>query len=320
LQYIIGIDGGGTKTEAVLAGAGGVPVEHFTTGPSNPHTVTFAQTEARLAEIVDHFLARPGVSPSSIRAICAGIAGVAKAEELHRAAGFLENYAAERSAGWRIFIRNDAEIAIMAAAGVPHGMIAISGTGSIVYGITPEGETARVGGWGHLLGDEGSGYAVGLKTLQAAMQSYDGVLPGTMLVPMIAERLSLSGIDGLKSYIYRPEIGKRNIAEFAALCIDAAGRGDETARRILETAARELAVLALALRRKQPGLAGVPIALSGSMFTRSPIYRQSFERRIRSEAPDAVFLLAGRPAAEGAARLALHLLRQPASPPADPKR
>jgi N-acetylglucosamine kinase-like BadF-type ATPase len=314
VEYIIGIDGGGTKTEGVLTDNNGILLDRYITGATNPHAVTFEKTQERLAEILDHFFSRFEPSGASCRAICLGLAGVSREIERVQIRDFLHNYTAQHEIDVRSFIRNDAEIAMMAAAEDPFGIIVISGTGSIVYGLTPDGHHYRVGGWGHLLGDEGSGYAIGLKTLQAVMQSFDGVIAETMLTGMIMERHSFSGIDDLKAYIYQPNIHKQHIAEFASLCIQAGEQGDSVAIRLLETAAQDLAVLTLALRRKDPWLAQAPIALSGSMFKHSHFYQQSFERCIKWESPQTSFLLSYRSAAEGAARLALHLLEQPISP------
>ncbi|GGD72180.1 N-acetylglucosamine kinase [Paenibacillus nasutitermitis] len=307
MRYVIGVDGGGTKTEAVLADESGHVVDRHLTGASNPHAVTFEIMEMRLAEIIDRFLKRIGPK-GRLGAVCLGLAGVSSEQEIGRVNEILNCYGQQRNTAFRTFIRTDAEIALM-AAGVHYGTVAIAGTGSIIYGITPQGEQYRVGGWGHLLGDEGSGYAVGVKSLQAVMQSYDGVLPATELTPLILERYSFAAITDLKAYIYDPSIRKRDIAEFASLCMEAEQRSDPVARGILESTACELAVLALTLRRKHSLLGRSPIVLSGSLFKHSPCYRQMFIERIGREDGEAQFQLASLPAAEGAARLALHELK-----------
>jgi len=300
----------------VLMDGAGTVLERIVTDGTNPHAVTFETAQARIAELLDRLLASQGREPAECSAVCLGLAGVGTELENDRIRVYLEQYAHERKLDCRFFVKNDAEIALAAVHEAPCGIIVIAGTGSIVYGVIPEGRMYRTGGWGHLLGDEGSGYSIGLKTLQAAMQSHDGVLPRTLLTELIVDRYRLAGIEQLKTYIYQPTILKQHIAEFASLCIQAGDQGDPVARRVLESSARELAVLTLTLRAKHPWLTGSAIALSGSMFKHSAAYRLSFERRIRQEADGASFLLANRTAAEGAARLAMHLLSRSA-PTAD---
>jgi N-acetylglucosamine kinase-like BadF-type ATPase len=309
VRYVIGIDGGGTKTEAVLMDGSRRVVDRFVTGAANPHAVTYPVMEERLAEIVNRFLDRAG-SDARVGGICLGLAGVSLPEEKARVSDFIRRCAERRNAETAVFVRTDAEIALMAAVGAPCGAIAVAGTGSILYGVTPDGQQFRVGGWGHLLGDEGSGYAIGLRTLQAVMQSHDGVLPDTALTGLVLKHCSLQAVADLKAYIYQPSIRKQHIAEFAALCAEAEQNGDPVARSILEEAADDLVRLALALRGKHPYLSGTPLVLSGSMFRRCPGFLRLFAERFRRRAPHSDVLLPERSAAEGAAELALLLERE----------
>lgn len=307
MTYTIGVDGGGTKTEAVLLDERGHIVDRFVAGATNPHAVTFETAQARLAETTDRLLANLGERSSDCRAICLGLAGVSRQDESARIRDYMIAHLRPGHPGVRVYVRNDAEIAIMAALDQPHGIIAIAGTGSIVYGVTPDGGSYRVGGWGHLLGDEGSGYAIGLKSLQAAMQSFDGILPETALTSLIMHKCNLASMDELKAYIYAPSIHKQHIAEFASLCIQAGDAGDAVATGILERAAEELATAALAIRRKHVSFANAPLAVSGSMFAHGAIFRRAFEQRHKLDAPAAPIVLSARPPAVGAALLAMRL-------------
>lgn len=134
------------------------------------------------------------------------------------------------SEGCPVWVVSEGEIALMATLGHTHGVLCISGTGSIVYGFTLEGERYRAGGWGHLLGDEGSGYRIGQRALQVVMQSYDGVLPPTRLTPLLLKKLKLRDISELKTRVYQMDWGKTETASIARLAIEAAESGDKAAR------------------------------------------------------------------------------------------
>jgi N-acetylglucosamine kinase-like BadF-type ATPase len=307
MLYTIGVDGGGTKTEAVMIDESGTVHHRIVTGATNPHAVTFEIAEQRLAELIDLFLDLPNIQADSVKVICLGLAGVSRPDETMRIQEFIEQYLRKRESLSKVHVRNDAEIALMAALNLPHGLIAISGTGSIVYGVASDGNQYRVGGWGHLLGDQGSGYAIGLQALQAAMQSYDGILPETMLTSLILAKTGLRSIEDMKRYIYQPTIQKQHIADFASVCIQAGEAKDAAAIRILERSAEELAIAALTIRHKHPSFHSAAIAISGSLFVNSLIFRQTFEQRHRQDAPQAEIVLNERSPAIGAAYLGFAL-------------
>ncbi|WP_135551928.1 BadF/BadG/BcrA/BcrD ATPase family protein [Paenibacillus cymbidii] len=302
----IGIDGGGTKTEAVLSDSRGAIIHRLTFGATNPHAVTFETAEKRLAEAAEAMFAYAESLPDepAVPAICLGVAGVARREEIDRIADSVSAQLAAKGRDARVFVRSDADIALMAAHGKPSGLIAIAGTGSIVYGVAADGSRYRVGGWGHLLGDEGSGYAIGRRTLQAVMQSFDGVLPETALTPLVLRKCALHSSDELKHYVYRPAFGKAEIAAFAELCIEAGEADDAVAAAILKRSAEELAVCVLTIRRKHPDFAHAPVGAAGSMFRHSAYYRACFTARHDAEAAEAPLVLSDRSPALGAALLA----------------
>lgn len=314
MTYTIGIDGGGTKTEAVLADSRGAVVHRMAFGATNPHAVSFETAEMRLAETAEAMFAFADSLPDrpAIAAICLGVAGVSRSDEIARIAGSVSSQLAAHGRSARVFVRNDADIALMAAHGKPSGLIAIAGTGSIVYGVAEDGSRFRVGGWGHLLGDEGSGYAIGQRTLQAVMQSFDGVLPETTLTPLVLRKCGLASSDELKGYVYRPAFGKPEVAAFAELCIEAEEAGDAVAASILKRSAEELAVSVLTIRRKHPDFAQAPVGAAGSMFRHSAYYRACFAARHDAETETAPLVMSDRSPALGAAHLA-RLLAEEAS-------
>ncbi len=307
MKFAIGIDGGGSKTEAVAVDDSGAELERFTGKASNPYAVTFEQAMIHIAEICDYFFSQPKFAGGDCLGICLGLAGADNEEERCAFARSLEEYAARRGKRCRIWITNDAEIALMAALRKNSGIAAIAGTGSIVYGLTEDGTRFRVGGWGHLLGDEGSGYKIGLHTLQAVMRSYDGVYPPTRLTELTLNKLGLASAPDLKHAVYQQEMKKQHVASFAELCIRASALGDGVAINIIDDAAAELALLTLALREKHPYFQHAPIAAAGSIFKHSRRYLDTFQQCLAAKGAENPVIVSGRSSADGAAQLALLL-------------
>ena len=307
LQYVIGIDGGGTKTEALVLSEDGRVRNGFTGGAANPRAVTFETASQNIAQLLDQVFAEPELEPNSCTAVCLGLAGVDSPDERMQMRQFIENYRNERGLPFAIQITNDAQIALTASLGSDCGIIVISGTGSIAYGWTPEGKAYRTGGWGHLLGDEGSGYDIGSSVLKAVMHAYDGLNPPTALTGMIMDAYGFGAITDLKSYIYAPHIQKSDIAKFAEFAIRAAEDRDETAERIIRQAAEKLAETAAALVRKDSWFATCDLVTSGSIFAHSDLFAKTFAERLKPLAPGIRLQPSSRKPAYGAALMARRL-------------
>jgi N-acetylglucosamine kinase-like BadF-type ATPase len=216
--------------------------------------------------------------------ICLGMSGVDTVQERQLIADAVNNYMKGRnrrgSEGCPVWVVSEGEIALMATLGHTHGVLCISGTGSIVYGFTLEGERYRAGGWGHLLGDEGSGYRIGQRALQVVMQSYDGVLPPTRLTPLLLKQLKLRDISELKTRVYQTDWGKTETASIARLAIEAAESGDEAARALIIDEAAQLVDTAKALIARHPEFASTQVVLSGSLFRYAALFRSTFIQKL----------------------------------------
>jgi len=177
-EFLLGVDGGGSKAAALLADGQGRMVGRGLAGPSNYHGIGTAAASTALRAALSAALAQAEVELASVRALCLGLAGVARPADKV----WLEAWLAERAPGIPAMIVNDTDL--MLAGGTPDewGVALICGTGSNVYGRDRQGRVARAGGWGYLLGDEGSGYAIGLAALQAILRAADGRAPQTQLV------------------------------------------------------------------------------------------------------------------------------------------
>jgi N-acetylmuramic acid 6-phosphate etherase len=309
---ILAIDGGGSKTLALLADVHGRVLGRGYGGNANYQSAGFAVASRALREAIGHAAQDAGLDAEAgpreaaprIAALCLGLAGAAREEDkaLYRA------WAGEVFAGAAVIVTNDAELVL--AAGTPDdwGVALICGTGSIAYGRNAAGQTARAGGWGYVLGDEGSGYAIGLAALRAVVAATDGRAGPTRLTDAVLAEWGLSGAEELIRRVYRESKLPPDIAALAPLVI-AAAADDEVAAGIVADAGRELA-LALAAVVKRLGLvAPVPLALAGGLLVNSNLLRRAVsasaaERELRLEPVTAVF-----EPAQGALRLARELVQ-----------
>lgn len=295
---MLGIDAGGSKTVALLAGLDGRVVKEGRAGGANLRTHGELVVEKTLHEVIDQVLDRNTDRPA---AVCLGIAGVDRVDDAATIRGVM------RRLGFRehTLIVNDALIALVAGAGEPVGLVIVAGTGSIAYGVNAAGQAARSGGWGPVLADEGSGYWIGRRALVAVMRHADGRGPRTSLTPMVFERLNVSRADEIVSEIYEGAERRQLVATLGSLVAEAQAGGDAVAAEILGDAAAELVLAAASVITRLEMRGHVfQTFLSGGMFRSLPWLTAEVTSRLREVAPrTAVSLLTAEPAS-GAVTLA----------------
>jgi N-acetylglucosamine kinase-like BadF-type ATPase len=205
---------------------------------------------------------------------------------------------------------NDALIALVAATGDDPGVVLISGTGSIAYGVNHKGFAARSGGWGYVLGDEGSGYWIGQKALHAIVRSTDGRGSPTRLTTLVLEHLQLTKVEGLVHEVYDRGLKRQSVAALGPVVERARADGDLVAAEIMNAAAAELvrAAASVIQRLQMRGLA-FRIVLAGSMFRLVPWLTESLIHRLAEVAPRATVARLETEPAVGALRLALRAAR-----------
>ncbi|MFS0873438.1 N-acetylglucosamine kinase [Paenibacillus xylanilyticus] len=310
MRVYAGIDGGGTNTDAAIISDSGTILARFSGGPTNPHSVSPEQAISELRRVLDELFNLRSDLSTICEGICLGMSGVDSAQERQMIAEAVNDHMNhirhQDMEACPVWVVSEGEIALMATLGHTHGVLCISGTGSIVYGFTPEGERYRAGGWGHLLGDEGSGYRIGQRALQAVMQSHDGILPPTELTPLILQELGLHTATELKKKVYQSGWGKSDTASIARLAIEAGDHGDSVARVIITDEAGQLANTAKALITRHITFESAQVALSGSLFRHSALFRSEFIRKLSASYGELSFVhRADAPSpAVGAAQLA----------------
>ncbi|MCM3784595.1 N-acetylglucosamine kinase [Neobacillus mesonae] len=309
MNVFMGVDGGGSKTEIAAVLEDRSILAQFYGGSTNPYAVSPQSAAYELEKTLESALDYLLEESMNCHGICLGMSGIYSAAEKDNLMEQINRCLERKSLSIPIAIRTEGEISLMAATGECTGVLIIAGTGSIVYGFTEDGRTVRTGGWGHLLGDEGSGYQIGLDTLQGVMRSHDKILPPTLLTSLIKETRQLNEITELRSLIYQHPFDKKNIAAYAKLCIHAAEQGDPLACSILKKQARNLADTAIALLQTHSELQKKITALTGSIFLHSSIYQAYFTKYIRAVFPDIEIVMGteNKSPAYGAALLAQRL-------------
>ncbi|MGH7127449.1 MAG: N-acetylglucosamine kinase [Planctomycetaceae bacterium] len=281
LPLLLAIEGGGTKTVAWLAAldADGEPrvLGRGTAGPSNVQAIGSGPATQSVAQAVQSAWDDARRERSEAAAACLALAGADRPADR----ALWEDWSRRCGLAERVEIVNDALPVL--AAGTPQGwgVALIAGTGSFAYGRAPDGATARTGGWGHLMGDEGSAYSLALAGLRAATRCADGRGPETALLAAFLQRLNLTRGEELIPAIYHPHHDRRRLAALADVVTAAATAGDAVALDILHAAAEELAELVATTARKI-GLLNepLPLALAGGLLLNTPLLREDLLTRL----------------------------------------
>ena len=279
-SLLLGIDGGGSKTTALLASSDGSVVGRGAGGASNYQAVGLQTALAELEKAVREAVAFAGpYGALPIAAVCLGMAGVDRPEDRTAFSG----WAAVRFPGAKLKLVSDAHLVLAAGAGSQAGVALISGTGSIAYAQDGRGNTARAGGWGYLLGDEGSGYRIALDGMRAVTRAWDGMAQPTALTAQMLSTLGIQSPPELVRKLYREQMPRADIARLAEVVLDCAISGDAVAVRILNDAAAHLAGFATAAARKLALTGPQPCAMAGGLLTHSPALRDAVVAQARAE-------------------------------------
>jgi len=297
MPYYLGIDGGGTKTRCLLADETSVLAKAMT-GGSNIVRLGEKQARDALHSAIRQACANAKISPDQVRAVCIGAAGAARPEIAAKIRSILAELIPEITpevARTNIEVVGDTEIALEAAFGRGPGLIAIAGTGSIAYGRDAAGHTARAGGWGFAVSDEGSGHWIGRRAISAILNARDQGLD-TALTAMVLHAWKLATLDELVQQANSTP--PPDFPRLFPIVLRAADAADAIARDLLADAGAKLATLAaIVVRRLVPHaplpmlpvatlpVAMLPIAMTGSVFRQSPYVRQVFYNALQTSFP-----------------------------------
>ena len=302
-QYVLGVDGGGTKTTALLVSLDGTVVAEEHTGPTNLQIVGTDQAATIIINLIQDCCKKAGSSTSYIQSIVLGLAGAGRSIDkstLHKELASIANQYNLHLPN--IIIETDARIALEAAFASSFGIVLIAGTGSIALGKGEDGKLYRAGGWGRILGDDGSGYAVALKALNAAIRSFEGRGDKTVLNNLALEHFKVTLLDDLVTKIYRENV---DVASFVPKVFQAEQEFDHVAHNILFSQANELAELVRVLIGQMKPKRKIPVALMGGLLEYENVYSKMVKERIICSFPQIVVQKPKFPAAFGAAIMGL---------------
>ncbi len=318
----VGVDGGGSHTVALVgrraAGTSGeasgpVALGRGAAGAANPQAVGFEVAATQISRAVEAALADAGLPPPgdvTIARAVFGIAGASRPADRARLVALLAELLLVPAGAIRIV----ADIGlILPAAGLPFGVALVAGMGSSAFGVGRDGRTATAGGWGYLIGDDGSAFAVGREALRAVLRADGGFGPTTHLTEALSRELGVSQPRDLIRAVYQAQSPRTTVATLAPLVVATAREGDPIALQILTRAGRDLGKIARAVARRLGLGPGTVVVGTGGMFQAGGLLLEPLREELESAGLTDVRLLDDEPAlgalrlAAGAAALALAL-------------
>ena len=304
---MIGVDGGASKTAAVVLDERRKVLGRGIGGSSNYHVVGLESAQAALIAAMQEASADAGVDMGRVSAVTWALAGASRASVRQ----LLANVADEILPGIPVRIEHDALAALVGGVGTRYGVVLNAGTGTIAYGENKDGRQARAAGWGHSF-DQGNAYGLAQEALRAITLAHDGGdLPTQLTVPILGF-LSLEDPNGIVDWVYATDRGIADVVALAPLVLAAAEPGDVLATDIVMRGADALAGAVDAVSRRlgmweQP----FPLVLVGGLLESGNFYRQVVTQAIHARVPGAQPMLPRADAAVGAALLAFEVLGYP---------
>lgn len=304
MKYLIGMDGGGTKTKCVLTDIDLNPIFETISGPSNFLVIGTEIVSETILNLVNECVSSQKISSDDIEAIVLGTTGGGRRNDAELLEKKIFEDAKQKSLSINKFkVESDARIALEGSFSGKAGSILIAGTGSIMFGKDEVGEIHRVGGFGRFIGDEGSGYRIGRIGLNAVARYFDGRSKPTKIADLLEQEFSISTPEQLITEVYRNNF---NIASVAPLVFEAAESGDKVSQRILEDEADELLLHITAMKIKL-NVEILKVSLIGSILTTPNYFSYLFNEKVVRRFNDVKIMETEHSPEYGAALLAKQL-------------
>lgn len=301
---VVGVDGGGTKTRALLADERGKQLAEATGAGSTVKPGEAERSAGVIAGVVRDVLEQADKSTRP-KVLYVGVAGVGRPSEREA----LHEALSAQDVADELVIDTDFSVALTDAFGEGPGVLVIAGTGSSAFARGPAGATARCGGWGPVIGDEGSGYWMGRRALSVVAAAADGREPETALTGAILTAAEVS--DSSELIRWAANATPATLATLAPAVLSVADGGDLRANSIVSMAVEELALHVRALARQlfADERASVPVALTGGLLKKGSSFRKRLEHRLKTAVPGAQLHAGDIDAARGAVHAAIRTLR-----------
>ena len=301
MNYHLGFDCGATKSECAAADTNGKILCSITGKPANFLVIGADKASENILFLITECKAKINCGYNDIISIVIGAAGAGREEDAETLRGSLLKLASGNGITiTSLIVIGDAQIALEGAFPNKPGSILIAGTGSIIYGKDEEGKIYRVGGFGRIIGDEGSGYSIGRKALQRIAKFYDGTGKRSDIVSLIGEKYKINSSVQLIKNIYTENF---DIASVAELVLDSAQKGDKIAVKILEEESDEL-VHQLSAMMKKMNVDKLNVSFAGSLLLNNNVYSDMLVEKIKFTLPAITIVKAMYPPVQGAIHIA----------------
>lgn len=302
-KYIIGIDGGATKTTAVLSDISGNILAELSSGPGNFLLIGVDQAAKTISELILDVCNHAEISSQNVEVICMGLTGAGRESDAEKMKNkLIEFWNGRYSFSLKnVIVTSDARIALEGAFSGRPGIILIAGTGSIMFAKDRDEEMHRVGGFGRFIGDEGSGYSIGRCGLSAIGKAFDGRIPDTKLTQVIADNFSIHTSEELINAVYKENFDLAAVAPFVIQCAE---EGDEISREILRKEADELVLHVKAIKNKIK-FKTVAVAFIGGLISSENYYVKLLRKNIMQKIEGVTVVNPEHPPAYGAVLLGM---------------
>jgi N-acetylglucosamine kinase-like BadF-type ATPase len=307
-SLVLGVDGGGTKTIGLIADMAGNILASRETGATNPNVVGFDESAKTLSKVILGCCEDVRCSPDELRSVVLGLAGADSTEFRERITDDLNALIVKSgSKALNIGVETDARVALEGAFNGGAGVVVIAGTGSIVIGKTVHGAVVSVGGWGRILGDEGSGFAIGRDGIRALTLSIDRRGEPTKLKELIAEKFHWTSREDIITAVYQQ---KFDPAQLAPLVMEAAVDHDVVCQRILQTAAAQIVEQVRVVVMQMGILRKILLVMSGGLLQQGTVFANVLHLKIMKSLPQVELCQSMNSPAQGAVHMALERVKK----------
>jgi len=303
MKYIIGFDCGATKSECAVADLSGKILFREKSDPANFLVIGVKQASANIISLIKRCSVK--LNGSEFEMIVIGAAGAGRKEDAEK----LRKAIIKKLKDEKIFVKSliiigDHEIALKAAFPNSPGCILIAGTGSIIYGKDSKNKIHRIGGFGRMIGDEGSGHSIGRKGLQVVSKHLDGRNKKTKILELLDKKHKINSSEELIKKVYKENF---DVASVAEIVLHAAAKKDRTALRILDEESDELIDHIKAILQKMR-VKKINISFAGSLLTNKNVYSNMLKKKIKASLPSVKIVKPKFSPVEGAILIAKEML------------
>ncbi len=302
-KYVIGWDGGGTKTDIQIRDTDSNILFEYTGTPLNYNSQTKEEMANSVSLLVDKMREQEnnfGSINENCLCMCISTAGVSNTDSVD----FIKSILSKKNVNCPIKIVGDQESALFGAVGQSTGVVIVSGTGSVCYGKNSAGKTMRTGGWGHIIDDMGSGYYIGRNILSKAVQSMDSRIEHTVLEDLVLDEINGNTVNDIIKFTYTDSTNKKKIANLSKLLLQGLAENDRESISIAEDSAKSLFDMAVTVI-EHLGLADNKIAITGGIFKYNDYISNLFKKLITEKYPKIDFMYAKDSNVSGACMIAL---------------